>query len=488
VWAIALIAIGLGMLVAGTAAAEDGPDLVVEDLSVDADEVEGETVDADAWIANVGDETANASEVRLRLDDGRIFEEEIGELGAGDGTIVFVEWTAEAGEHTLTVEADALDDVDEANEANNEAVTSYSVAAQPQPNLVPGEVSLTYEDPVDGEEIEADVAVTNAADPDVGAEYAVAGTFVVEVRRDGEVIEKARIDQELDPGQTEGVEVGPWTARGGDHDLTIVVDEATEIAEANETDNRKTTSYTVLAEPPAPNLVAHAPELVLAETEVPIEGQMLGLRSHLDHTGAGVEDVAASFGVDGEPVAGTAVPELPHRRGTLMQVTQAWGAHPGQHELGVSIDPADRIDETDEADNSALRTVTVLEQADPGVVEVAVSEPLVPWQGHDVRVDLANVGEGPMVQAADLVVEVCPSDPSPSPRCEVLEAPTAVQLPPGETQRVQTSWDAQGSVGEFEVCASLAYPVIQEAAVNDETCTSTYAVAAGGPLGGVQTG
>lgn len=233
---------------------------------------------------------------------------------------------------------------------------------------------MTREYVVDGEELHPRVTVTNAAEPTDGEDYATASTFAVEVHRDGQLVERTRTDEELEPGETDEVSLGSWTADAGDHELTVRVDVHDEVAETDETDNR------------------------------------------------------------------------------------------------------------------ASRTVHVVEQADPSVVDVTVREPVLPWSGHEVRVEVANVGEGPMLAAASLAVEVCPEQPSPTSGCEQLPAAGAVSLEPGQSHVAETTWNAQGSVGAFQVRAYLDYELVQEATVNDDACASTYAVAAAGPVGGLQTG
>lgn len=483
---IALALLGLGVLAGGSAAAE-GPDLVVSELDEHTHElVAGEEVEVDAEVRNEGQATANASEVSFQLDDGRTFTADVSALEPGEDTFVEERWTAQAGNHTLSVVADAGENVAETNEENNELVTTYTVDERPEPDLQPADVwvdAWPYDAVVDGDEATMGVTVENAAEPDHHEEDAAAGTFTVEVRRDGELVERTRTDHELDPGERHVVEVGPWTAAAGDHNVTVTVDIAGEVDETDETDNEETFTYTVLETPPDPNL---APVDLRPARETIVAGQPVSFEAEVDHSGEAVEDVEAQVAVDGRALASPFVGDL--GRGLDAGIsTPAWTATAGQHEVSVDLDPRDTVAETDETDNRASATFHVLQRADPSVSEVSVAEPAVPWSGHLVQVELANVGAGPAIEPVELEAEVCPAEPTPTPGCRVLEVPAEVTLnDEGETV-VETSWSAEGAVGEFQVCAGLGYGPPQTTSANDERCASTYAVAAAGATGGVWT-
>lgn len=391
-----------------------------------------------------------------------------------------VVWEAKAGDHTLSAVADADDNVTEANEANNEAITTYHVDERPRPNLVPRVDLETFEQPLAGENVTAEIEVANTADPDHDREKAESGAFVLEVARDGDAIERTRIERELDPGDVIHLEERTWRAQAGDHTFTVRVDDADEVNESDETDNVNATSYTVFGEPPDPNLVAAS---VAASGGRLVEGQQVDLAGLVEHTGAGVANVSAAFQVDGRAVARASAGDLPHRDTSATATAEdAWTAEAGNHTVGLVVDPDDAVNETDESDNRAARSVTVLEQADPAVEELRVAEPPVPWTGHEVRVDLSNDAEGPMVRIGGVHVEVCPAEPSVTLQdCRDLDPPGRFQLEPGGERTLGTHWNADGSVGEYRVCAEVVYGPVQETRDNDRACEDTYAVATAGP-------
>jgi subtilase family serine protease len=494
VWTFGVAAILLvaGLLpgLAGSGLAAEGPDLAVDVVYLDPeDPVEGEPMHAELLVENVGDEDANETQVVVEVDGGTVAEREIGPLEAGEEDHVDVEWTAEAGDRTLEAIVDPSEAIAEANEANNDAVRTYTVDALPSPNVAPTDLAIrtpAYEETVAGDTIHLGVEVGNLVEVDDFEEDATADTFAVEIHRDGELVQKTRTEHELDPGDEAFLDLGERTAEAGTHEIRVVADVADEIDEANETDNGATFTYEVLAEPSQPNLAvddvgpAHPGERL-------IDGQETWFRADVEHTGASAEDVALDLALDGEGFAAIALGSLDRGLGPTVSTQDTWVAQAGEHTLQATVDPAGRVDETNESDNTAQATFTVLAQADPGVVDVDVVEPAVPWSGHEVRVDLANPAEGPMVEPAELAVTVCPAEPTPTPECERLDAPEQIQLAPGEARQVETAWDASGSVGEFKICASLSYAPLQADPADDEACASTFALAAAGAIGGVQT-
>lgn len=77
--ALALVLAGLVPILAGPAAADAQPDLVVRDLEVhDFQVVGGERLGVEAEVANVGNATERArTRLAFRLDDGRVSSVEV---------------------------------------------------------------------------------------------------------------------------------------------------------------------------------------------------------------------------------------------------------------------------------------------------------------------------------------------------------------------------------------------------------------------------
>lgn len=462
------------------------PDLVVVELEVDDHEVvDGEPLNLSATVRNEGGDRAGMSELVFRRGDAQQSTVvDVEALSPGEQARVEETWTASEGEHTLHAIADGGDEVPESHESNNDAATSYEVDPRPSPNLAPTDVHLEpFDPPVEGDTVSAVVQVENLASPEHDEELATADTFTVSIWRNGELLEKTRTENRLEAGQDVDFEVGPWSAVTGQHEIGVAVDVADEVEEGDETDNAAIWSYETLASPPTPNL---EPTDAFPLNQTLIEGQTITFGGLVGHTGGGVEDVQGSFSVDGTPVAAALVGDLPRGRSGSVVTLPVWRATAGVHELSFHVDPEDEVAETDESDNVLRTSFTVLDQADPAVREVRVEEPSLPWQGHAITVERANVGPGPMVENASLVLEVCPEPPSPtSGGCQTLDAPESFRLAPGESDTILASWDATGHVGEHRVCASVGYGLPQEATANDEACQQTFAIAAAGPVGGL---
>lgn len=141
----------------------------------------------------------------------------------------------------------------------------------------------------------------------------------------------------------------------------------------------------------------------------------------------------------------------------------------------------------------------VPEFADPAVQGLDVhkshlrtdyTDPLVnPAGSIDVSIDLSNTQAVPMKGEASVAAVACPKegavfDPPRVQGCEFI-GEESIQLGANGSKTVEMRWDHQGSVGDFEVCAFLDYP-LPDRNDNDRGCEDTFVVVGGTGLGGVR--
>jgi len=112
-----------------------GPDLRINPTDIEFSNdcpVEGQCIGVMATIHNIGDIMASDISVRFLVDDEQVGEvQNIPVLVPGKSVLVFGTWKAAPGNHTVIVEIDYKDSIDEYSEANNAAITTLSVEETP---------------------------------------------------------------------------------------------------------------------------------------------------------------------------------------------------------------------------------------------------------------------------------------------------------------------------------------------------------------------
>lgn len=240
----------------------DHPDLTPTAILFDsADLVEGSAVFFDSGVRNLGQADSGAFDVRW-LVDGL----EIGAAGAhqpvparqtvlnGNSQLL---WNAVAGTHEITFEVDFTGRVEESNERNNLARKTVTVAVNPdgRADLVP--TAITFGSVfVEGQEVLVDSGVANLGDT-------ASGVFNVEWLVDGQSFGAAGSHAGVAAGDTvlDGNSELRWTALGGIHTLTFVVDSDDFVDERDETNNERTVAVDVEGAPRITN-EAFTPRLV----------------------------------------------------------------------------------------------------------------------------------------------------------------------------------------------------------------------------------
>jgi hypothetical protein len=112
-----------------------GPDLRISENGIDTvnnKPVEGQSIGLMATIHNIGDVSASDISVRFLVDDRQLGEvQNIPLLMPEKSILIFGSWRAIIGNHTITVEVDYENSIDEYSEENNVATTTISVEEEP---------------------------------------------------------------------------------------------------------------------------------------------------------------------------------------------------------------------------------------------------------------------------------------------------------------------------------------------------------------------
>lgn len=403
---------------------------------------EGEPVTVVARVENTGRSEAGAS--RARLYDGPVEsgdllgEADVPPLAAGESaTIEFRVATSDrAGARTLTVVADALNQVAEGREDDNATSRVLQVEGLlPDLAILPGDLSAVPAPAETGEVVAVSARVTNTGTkraPPSRVRFfdgapATGGTLVAEAPLGA-----------LEPGASAVVAI-PWLAPGepAEHFLFAVADATYSVHESDETNNLASVTVAVAGPLPAgPDLELAA--LSVTPSRLEILPQDVMVRAVVRNLGR--DAARSSVRLVSEPEAGVAPVELAVEipgRSSLVLVVPLRIASGGSRSLIATADPDDTLAETREDNN---RAVAVLEDpADTLDVEILPSDvavsarELVAGETLRVSVRVRNRGTAPLTQ-----VPVVLSVGVPPGQSEL--ARRLVSLEPGAETELSLEW------------------------------------------------
>ncbi len=220
----------------------DEPDLVVSDITTDPAEPEaGQSVTLTATVENQGHTAAGNNTLIFRINGTQLGEPvNVSELAPGESVqVTSINWTASNGSHELEAQADAGDNVTEADETNNQHTETLAVGQAP--NLVATDLAANETEPALGQNVTFEVTIED--DGELDAER-VEVRFLV----DGEQVgENVTVDG-LAAGDTTMATSDNWTATDGEHTVEAIVDADEQVDEHDETDNTASTTVTVQAD------------------------------------------------------------------------------------------------------------------------------------------------------------------------------------------------------------------------------------------------
>lgn len=209
------------------------PDLTIASLTVSPENpLPGEPTVIEVTVKNIG-LLAPAGRAALRVKDdlGTLGTRFVDPLTPGDSAAFSIPWTPKLGERRLSVEVDALDRIEELDEANNLLVQIVTISSRPSTgaNLVVRRLGSLPENPSPGETVTLDVVVANVGE---GA----AEDFLVEFQADGAAVGALHVDT-LAPGDEVVLSLGWQTPASGERLIRVKADASGVIAEPDEADN-----------------------------------------------------------------------------------------------------------------------------------------------------------------------------------------------------------------------------------------------------------
>ena len=308
----------------------------------------------------------DAKESGIQFFDGSVQIDKNGTLPLikpGEATKYTVRWSAyPAGPHNITVRVDPARQVAEADEGNNNATKSIYVQPPPLPKYTPdltvrpGDISFSVPAPLENDSVMISAKILNVG---TGSATSVAVRVL-----DGKApIDKDIVLSRIDVNGSYQVSL-LWKATPvGLHEITISIDPNNQIAELDEKNNMASKQVNVSPMPPPvlrPDLSISVNDISFSASP-PVEGSSIDITVTVRNPGAGEARAVPVKFLDGTLPIGTdqLIPIiLPN--GGMAQVTVKWTATPAAlHEIGAWADPANAIDESDESNNRAGRSIFI---------------------------------------------------------------------------------------------------------------------------------
>ncbi len=148
-----------------------------------------------------------------------------------------------------------------------------------------------------------------------------------------------------------------WTSVIGNHDITLNVDIIDSIAESNEFNNIATKQITV-TEKKKPDLTIDADSITFSNN-APIEGELVFINATIDTFNFSENiSVIVEFLIDDNLVDYSSV----SISGTSTNIQFTWTCEGGTHDVKIKIDTNNVISESNEANNTATKSITVVSQ------------------------------------------------------------------------------------------------------------------------------
>ncbi|MEZ4618149.1 MAG: CARDB domain-containing protein [Caldilineaceae bacterium] len=384
--------------------------------------------------------------------------------------------------------------IEESNERDNTATKTLIVEASPAPNLVVHERNIGFDShpPRIGEPVtisavilnngtaDAEQVVVQIADVTNGRPLPVGEQQVIElIPAGGSGVATVVYDSSFLLTALQGGSGGALYAR----QIRVTVDPSNFIEELDEIDNKDTALLT-LAPPPAADLVVQSNNIGF-DPPVPAEGDAVSVTVTILNAGVvDASDVLVQFVdvTDGGMVpvgAKQTIPLIAAGTSATAQVTYATTGKEGARKIQVLVDPHTVIPESNESDNSAIQTLTVMPAPAPNLVVQTANigfSPTAPEEGAtvNIRATILNTGNADANDVMVQFIDATSNGGTPIDANQVIST-----IPPGGSAVAEIAYDTTGKVGDrkIQVIADRNNLIIEQNE-NDNSATATLGVAA----------
>ncbi|UCE37935.1 MAG: fibronectin type III domain-containing protein [Thermoplasmata archaeon] len=254
-------------------------------------------------------------------------------------------WTAEEGNHDITMNVDIVNTVTESNETNNTASEQITVLPKQLPDL-----SISEEDMVLSKETLNKSEILSVSATIYALNLTEDVSPIIELLVDGNPVDY--ISSSLSEGSTY-VQFN-WTASEGTHDISIEIDSTSSIEESDETNNVASRQVEVLSEPQI--------DLFISEDDISLSKETLNENDMVTVTATvhalnltDSQSVIVEFLIDGTTLEYKSVV----LNGNSKNLQFNWTTSKGEHDLTIVIYSAEVIVESNETNNIAIKHVNV---------------------------------------------------------------------------------------------------------------------------------
>jgi subtilase family serine protease len=230
-----------------------------ENVPIDPNSLtEGDQVDLNLNYRNAGSADATGWRYEVYLDGALIGYLDDVSRPATETGILWYQWTAEAGPHTVEFRLDTGEVVEESDETNNTTRLSFTVrpSISDEIDLIAEEIFITRA----GENVPIDPnSLTEGDQVDLTLNYRNAGSadatgWRFEVYLDGALI--GYLDDVSRPAAETGILWYQWTAEAGMHTVEFRLDTGDVVRESDETNNTAELFFTVRSSGPSGGIIA----------------------------------------------------------------------------------------------------------------------------------------------------------------------------------------------------------------------------------------
>ncbi|NOZ82653.1 MAG: hypothetical protein GXN98_02375, partial [Euryarchaeota archaeon] len=363
------------------------PDLIVESLTTSPRRFEvGERVTLIATLKNngTGISPLGAFYSAFYIDGSMVCTAySYATLYPGGSINVSCAWTAQAGDHNLSVKADYYNHIAESNETNNQL--EKPLPRVPYPDLVISNLSWSPATFNAGDSVNLYAELKNVGEGNISSGPIYVGFYI-----NGRLLGTPSIRTGLGVNQSATL-AWTWKAEAGNHTFSAVADPFSYILEENENNNLLSAQL-----PPTPY-----PDLVVEDIFLPISsntsyGESVKISALVKNTGKGNFSgcFTTRFYIDGAPVGESQRCGI--EANTSFNATADWMVQPGNHTVRVVADAYNTVAEERESNNERTESfsVTVL-YPDFVVSDVMVyPPPTMHGQKTGINVTVTNLGPG----------------------------------------------------------------------------------------------
>ena len=243
------------------------PDLSIKAITCEpVNPSPGDTITFTITVSNTGNYSAGSSFIDYFVNDSPLGNYYVEDLEVGAAVTKTFTCIAPAEPYSMKVIVDVENDVRESDETNNEKSITF-----PVPDLVIDGISWVPGNPLEDDIVTFSIALRNQSGSTVqnsGVNFYIDGSY-----------QSSSTMDELEAGGTMLKEFA-WTAQSGSHDIKVIVDEANNIIESNESNNQKSKNITVSLpqiHTPAPAPTAQA--IPVSSPAVQIQDAIVSLNS-----------------------------------------------------------------------------------------------------------------------------------------------------------------------------------------------------------------